>query len=105
MTVSMHAWLPSKHRRYRVRAVREHMNRFSICLATALLSATLFAVGAGATDFYVSPNGSANGNGSINSPWDLQTALLQPAAVRPGDVIWMRGGTYAGNYYSGLNGS
>jgi hypothetical protein len=48
-----------------------------------------------ARDFYVSPQGSASGDGSIARPWDLQTALSQPHAVKPGDTIWLRGGTYA----------
>lgn len=55
--------------------------------------------------FYVSPNGSANGDGSINNPWDLQTALSQPAAVKPGDTIWIRGGTYHGDFSSNLTGT
>jgi hypothetical protein len=55
--------------------------------------------------FYVSPNGSANGDGSINNPWDLQTALSQPAAVKPGDTIWIRGGTYHGDFTSNLTGT
>jgi hypothetical protein len=43
---------------------------------------------------YVAPNGSSSGDGSIGRPWDLQTALNQPAAVQPGDTIWLRNGTY-----------
>ncbi|MFN2632227.1 MAG: right-handed parallel beta-helix repeat-containing protein [Thermoanaerobaculia bacterium] len=49
-----------------------------------------------AASFYVAPNGSPNGDGSIGNPWNLQTALSQPAAVKPGDTIWVRGGTYTG---------
>jgi hypothetical protein len=44
--------------------------------------------------FYVSPSGSPRGDGTLSRPWDLITALNQPAAVRPGDTIWVRGGTY-----------
>lgn len=44
--------------------------------------------------FIVSPNGSAGGNGSISSPWDLQTALSHPSIVQPGDTIYLRGGVY-----------
>jgi S-layer homology domain len=60
-----------------------------------------------ATDFYVAPNGSSSGNGSIGSPWDLQTALNQPSSVHPGDTIWLRGGTYSGvgHYVGNLNGT
>ncbi len=45
-------------------------------------------------EFYVAPNGTSNGNGSINNPWDLQTALNQPSSVKPGATIWLRGGRY-----------
>ncbi len=58
-----------------------------------------------AADFYVAPNGSKGGTGSLASPWDLQTALQQPAAVHPGDTIWLRGGRYVGTFRSFLTGS
>jgi len=58
-----------------------------------------------ATDFYVAPNGSPSGNGSMSAPWDLRTALNQPSAVKPGDTIWLRGGTYTGLYTSYLAGA
>lgn len=48
----------------------------------------------GGNQWYVSPTGSVSGNGSITSPWDLQTALNHPSSVRPGDTVWLRGGTY-----------
>jgi hypothetical protein len=44
--------------------------------------------------FYVSPGGSASGDGSINNPWDLKTALGQPSSVTSGSTIFLRGGTY-----------
>lgn len=47
-----------------------------------------------ASDFYVSPTGSAGGDGSINNPWDVYTAFNQPASVQPGDTLWLRGGIY-----------
>jgi hypothetical protein len=46
--------------------------------------------------WYVSTSGSASGNGSMSSPWDLQTALNQPSSVKPGDTIWVRSGKYGG---------
>lgn len=54
----------------------------------------MIAFGVRATEFYVAPSGNSSSNGSINSPWDLQTALNQPSSVKPGDTIWLRGGTY-----------
>lgn len=44
--------------------------------------------------WYVSPNGTSSGDGSQARPWDLATALNGPPSVRPGDTIWLRGGTY-----------
>jgi hypothetical protein len=58
-----------------------------------------------AAEFFVSPTGSATGTGSAALPWNLQTALNHPAAVRPGDTIWLRGGTYTGNFVNRLNGT
>ncbi len=55
-----------------------------------------------AAQWYASPSGSSGGTGSISSPWDLQTVLHGPAAVQPGDTIWMRAGNYSppnGEYF------
>jgi len=56
-------------------------------------------------EFYVSPAGSPAGNGTMRAPWDLRTALSHPRAVRPGDTIWLRGGTYRGVFRSLLTGA
>jgi phosphodiesterase/alkaline phosphatase D-like protein len=55
--------------------------------------------------FYAAPNGIPNGDGSINAPWDLQTALSQSTGVPPGATIYLRGGTYRGKFVSTLVGS
>ena len=44
-----------------------------------------------ASNWYVSPTGS--GNGSLSSPWSLATAISS-SSVKPGDTIWLLGGTY-----------
>ncbi len=54
--------------------------------------------------FYVAPNGSPSGNGSITNPWNLQTALNQRLRVVPGATIYLRGGTYTGKFSSNLTG-
>jgi hypothetical protein len=59
----------------------------------------------GGRSFYAAPNGSPSGNGSITSPWDLQTALSHPLAVLPGDTIYLRGGTYRGAFTGNLRGT
>ncbi len=61
-----------------------------------------------AADFYASPTGTtstAAGTGSLSNPWALATALAHPAAVQPGDTIWLRGGTYTGRVSSSLTGT
>jgi hypothetical protein len=55
--------------------------------------------------FYVTPGGSATGDGSASRPWSLAAALAHPPAVEPGDTIWLRGGTYRGCYRSQLRGT
>ncbi|HVG34791.1 MAG TPA: right-handed parallel beta-helix repeat-containing protein [Pyrinomonadaceae bacterium] len=58
----------------------------------------------GGTQFYVADQGRPDGDGSKNRPWDLATALSQPARVKAGDTIWLRGGTYKGAFKSKLSG-
>lgn len=53
---------------------------------------------------FVSTLGTTEGNGSWLNPWDLNTALLHPESVQPGDTIWLRGGTYRGEFTSKLSG-
>ena len=68
-----------------------------------------FGVAHAQNTWYVAPNGASTGNGTISSPWDLQTALNQPASVHAGDTIWVRGGTYhaptSNGFGSNLNGT
>ena len=55
-----------------------------------------------AADRYAAPNGSSTGSGSITSPWDLKTALSSASA---GDTVWLRGGTYPGNFLCWASGT
>jgi len=67
------------------------LHRAILGIALILAASNLSAL---AAEFFVAPNGTAAGNGSMSQPWDLQTALDQPSDVKPGDTIWLRGGTY-----------
>lgn len=58
------------------------------------IASTPTANGPGTKEYFVAPNGSPNGNGSIMNPWDFQTALEEPDELNPGDIIWLRGGKY-----------
>lgn len=55
--------------------------------------------------WHVSPTGTATGNGSQATPWDLATAFKHPAAVKPGDTIIVHAGTYHGVSTSNLMGT
>lgn len=55
-----------------------------------------------AKEFHVAVDGTPEGDGSINNPWDVTTAFGNYIAgevypnpdVNPGDIIWMHGGNY-----------
>ncbi len=49
---------------------------------------------AAAAQWHVTVDGTAAGDGSRGAPWDLATALSHPAAVQPGDTIWLHEGSY-----------
>ena len=59
----------------------------------------------GGNQFHVTTAGTSGGDGSIGNPWDLQTALNQPASVHAGDTIWIHAGTYNGTYTAKTNGT
>ena len=63
----------------------------------------LLSVEAEGADFFVAPGLGPGGNGSIDHPWSLTFALSHPLDVQPGDTIWLRGGTYTGNFTSYWN--
>ena len=58
-----------------------------------------------AAEFFVSPTGTDRGSGSQKAPWSLGKALSHPGGVKPGDTIWLRGGTYVGLFTSSVTGT
>jgi hypothetical protein len=56
--------------------------------------------------WYAAPGGSASGDGSQARPWSLAAALSGASGrVRPGDTVWVRGGTYTGTFTSAVAGA
>jgi len=56
--------------------------------------------------WYVTTNGTSSGDGTNAAPWDLATALNGGnGSIRVGDTVWLRQGTYVGQFYSGLSGT
>ena len=56
-------------------------------------------------DRYASTTGRNAAAGTISDPWDLTTALALGSGVRPGDTLWLRGGTYSGCFTSQISGT
>ncbi len=73
----------------------------SVLLALATLLPSL----AVAAEHHVSPTGTASGTGSASSPWSLAHACTHPAAVKPGDTVWLHDGTYSGAFACALKGT
>ncbi len=84
---------------------RELACRFLLFFVVAALQLSPAPLAAAANHFYVAPSGRPGGDGSKERPWDLATALAQPGVVRPGDTIWLHGGTYVGSFISNLTGA
>jgi hypothetical protein len=70
-----------------------------------------WAAGAAAAEHFVAADGEPDGDGTLAAPWDLATALAGApdaggaARVRPGDVVWVGGGTYRGGFGCALRGA
>jgi hypothetical protein len=51
-----------------------------------------------AAELYVSPDGKPDADGMKARPLDLATALGAKSPARPGDTVWLLGGTYHGGF-------
>jgi hypothetical protein len=66
---------------------------------TALpLAALCFGMASASAQVYVAPDGKPDGKGTIEAPYDLQTAFNGPAWLKPGMTVWMLGGQYKGYF-------
>jgi hypothetical protein len=72
--------------------------------ATSALAAVWLSAAYG-SEFFVSPSGDGTGDGSRSKPWDLATALEHPPAIKPGDTVWLLGGSYTGGFTCRLRGN
>ena len=70
-------------------------------ILTTFLGLSVQVIG---SSFHAATNGKSSGNGSIENPWDLKTALKK-STIKPGDTLWIHPGTYLGVYKSTLNGN
>lgn len=78
---------------------------FVWCVVAATLALPPAGLSAADSQYYVAPGPRPGGDGSKGRPWDLATALAHPIAVKAGDTIWIRGGTYRGAFQGRLAGN
>lgn len=74
------------------------MIRIIVILVLAVINAPALH----ASNWYAAPS-ATSGDGSITNPWNLNIALRN-TGIQPGDTLYLRGGTYSGNFVSTLNG-
>lgn len=72
------------------------------CVVSLVTGGASRAVAAG---WFASPSGQPAALGSRERPLDLVTALSETSPARPGDTVWLLGGTYAGAFTSHLTGA
>lgn len=53
-------------------------------------------------EWHVAVDGTPDGDGSPDHPWDVVTALNGPKAVQPGDTIWLHGGKYGAGTFDAI---
>lgn len=53
---------------------------------------------------YVSPTGNMVAEGTMSDPTTL-TEILKPGAVQPGSIVYLREGTYGGNFTCAISGA
>ena len=71
-----------------------------------LLLALLFQAHLPAATWYAAPSAGSASDGSVTNPWPLQVALRKAADIKPGDTLYLRGGTYHGaGFLSSLSGT
>jgi hypothetical protein len=56
-------------------------------------------------EFHVTPDGRPGNDGKKSRPLDLATAISSQSPVKPGDTIWLHGGTYRGAFRASLAGT
>jgi hypothetical protein len=56
------------------------------------------------SELFVSVDGQPDAPGTREQPLSLAAALADTSPARPGDIVWLRGGTYAGVFVSKVRG-
>jgi hypothetical protein len=77
-------------------AIRRSRRQTPLLNGLAGLGFLLIPLGAAAraAEKYVGPAGTAQGAGTVELPWDIESSLLGQRDVKPGDTIYLLGGAY-----------
>jgi hypothetical protein len=78
-----------------------------IIIIIFFITATFFGISPQAgysRDWFVAPNGKPMNEGTETAPFDLMTAFVSNG-IKPGDTVWIDGGTYKGLFTSTLKGA
>ncbi|MCP4420166.1 MAG: hypothetical protein GY805_26475 [Chloroflexi bacterium] len=84
--------LPSTITTY-IKAKKVYFSIILISFLFLILSAPAYTA-SNAANYYVAPNGNDNNLGTINAPWRHIDYAVDNNIVKPGDVVYIRGGTY-----------
>jgi len=63
-------------------------------MLTALFLVGILSDGLLAADWFAAPDGKRSNEGTMASPWDVASAVSGQKPVKPGDMVWLRAGTY-----------
>ena len=77
------------NKRYQTRSVVITDICFSLLLACVLQTAPAWSA-----EWHVTTHGTATGEGTLTSPWDIESALAGRHKVAPGDTLWLHGGVF-----------
>jgi hypothetical protein len=81
----------------RIKMIQQPRGSRNGLVLQAVLGLVVLTSGGGpadASDWYVAPGGTATAAGTIDAPWDIESALAGKHRIAPGDRVLLRSGTY-----------
>ena len=74
-------------------------------IIVAFIASLNFEVQAAPNTYYVAPNGNNNNPGTFDKPWQTIEYAVSTSQVKPGDTVYIRGGTYNEYVQQNISGS
>jgi hypothetical protein len=82
--------------------IRFRVSDGSTALVVVTLRLGIPAGAASANQWHVTVDGTPDGDGSTDKPWDVVTALNGPKQVQPGDTVWLHGGKHGAGTFDAI---